>query len=406
MKKIVVLGAGFGGIKCAITLEKLAKKNNLPVKIILIEKNRYHTFIPALYEIASASPRVSEYALYNRSNILIKNIVKNKKIDFIKGEVSEINCKKNSIKLEDCEEISFDYLVIAIGSQTNFYDIPGIKEYSLKLKNFVDAIKIRRATKLADIIPNKIVIGGGGTSGIETAAEIISCFRKCCKTELSIKIIEGNDKILKSFPEKVSLLAEKRLKKLNIKILKNHFIKKLINKKVILDNGYNIPYDLFIWAGGIKNNPLLYNLPFVKEKNGLLKANSYLRLKYKNKKEGDICNNIFSIGDSVSSYDIYGKNIPATAQKAISEGNYIAKIIIDKINNNKKPRIHYPVKTKFIIPIGGKWAITTLNGFIFGGFLGWILKNLVELKYLLSILSWHKAIYKWIAIIITFSKND
>jgi len=404
MKTIVIIGAGFGGVKCALTLEKLARKSKANVKIILIEKNRYHTFIPALYEVASASPYVSEYALYNRSNILIKDIIKNKKIDFIKAEVTNIDCHNNNLTIDEKDKINFDYLVIAIGSQTNFYNIPGLKEYSLELKNFIDAIKIRRSTKLADIIPNKIVIGGGGTSGIETAAEIINCFKKCCKKELSITIIERTDKLLHSFPKKVSLLAEKRLKKLKIEILKKRYITKLTNKKIILDNGNSILYNLFIWTGGIKNHYLLEKLPFIKEENGLLKTDNYLRLKYKNEK--NVCANIFSIGDSVNSYDIYGNKIPATAQKTISEGIYIAKTIIDKINNNKKPRIYYPVKTKFIIPIGGKWAITTINGVIFGGFLGWVLKNLVELKYLLSIIPWRKAIYKWITILITFSKND
>jgi len=404
MKTIVIIGAGFGGLRCALNLEKFARKSKKPVKIILIEKNRYHTFIPALYEIASASPRVSEYALYNRSNILIKNIVKNKKIDFIKAEATSIDCRGNTIILDGKDKINFDYLVIAIGSQTNFYNIPGLKKYSLGLKNFVDAIKIRRATKLADIIPNKIVIGGSGTSGIETAAEIINCFRRCCKKELSIKIIEGKNKILNSFPEKVSLLAEKQLKKLKIKILKKHYIRKLTDKKIILDNGNSIHYNLFIWTGGIKNHPLLDKLPFIKEKNRLPKADSCLHLKYE--KERNICHNIFSIGDSVNSYNSSGKTIPFTAQKAITEGNHIAKTIIDKIINNKKSRVYYPVKTKFIIPVGGKWAITSINGFVFKGFLIWILKNLVELKYLLSIIKWHKAIYKWIAIITTFSKND
>src|SRR3990167_5800206 len=125
MKTIVIIGAGFGGLRCALNLEKFARKSKKPVKIILIEKNRYHTFIPALYEIASASPKVSEYTLYNRSNILIKDIVKNKKVEFLKGEVTNINCSGNKLTLDNKDEIKFDYLVIAIGSQTNFYNIPG-----------------------------------------------------------------------------------------------------------------------------------------------------------------------------------------------------------------------------------------------------------------------------------------
>lgn len=398
-KTVVILGAGFGGIRCALTLEKLVRNAGLSnVRIILIDKNRYHTFIPALYEVASAAPSVSEDALYHRVNILIKHLVLGKRIEFIKAEVLAIEVGLRYIQFADGNGVDFDYLVIALGAQTNFYDIPGLKEHGFELKDFISALKIRRAVKLADEMPASIVIGGGGTTGVELSAELSTCFKGMCP---QITIIQGEKRILAKFPEKISEIAQKRLHSLGVEVKLGSYIKEIKENEVMLNSGDSLPYERLFWTGGIIGNPIFSSLPFQKEK-GFFKVDECLRII---KEDGNSKEDIFAIGDASIVYDLNGQIIPWTAQKAINEGKQIAYNIF-RMLTGKEIKLCAPEKVRFIIPIGGKWAITKLNGILWSGFFGWVLKNLVELRYLLSILPWYKALGKWCLAVLIFSKND
>lgn len=398
-KTIVILGAGFGGVRCALTLEKLVRKAGLTnVRIVLVDKNRYHTFIPAIYEVASAAPGVSEEALYRRANILIRNLVAGKQIEFIKAEVSSIKIKEHYLSFADGNGIDFDYLVIALGSQANFYNIKGLSEHSLSLKNFINAIAIRRAVKLADEIPRSIIIGGGGTTGVELGAELSTCFRDVCP---AITIVHGSDRILPSFPEKISKLAAKRLSALGVTLKLGQRVTEVHKSHVSLDSGEKLSFDCLFWAGGIAAHALIEKLPAQKEK-GFLTVSTCLEIL---SKKGEPYEHIFALGDATIVYDLKGKLVPWTAQKAIDEGDQIAHNLF-RILSGSKVNVCIPETVRFIIPVGGKWAIAELNGITYAGFLGWVLKNLVELRYLASILPWHKAFFKWLRAAITFSRND
>lgn len=395
---IAILGAGFGGVRCALTLEKLLRKAGFSHRIVLIDKNRYHTFIPAIYEVASAAAGVSEEALYDRVNILIKNLIKGRRIEFIKADVSSIKLKNRYLAFTDGNGIDFDYLVIALGSQPNFYSIKGLDEYSTSLKSFVSAITIRRSVKLADEIPSSIIIGGGGTTGVELAAELTTCFRDVCP---EITIVHGEDRILPSFPKDISELATKRLSSLGVRLRLGQRIKEVRTSSVILDSGKSLRFDCLFWTGGIAPHGLIKKLPAQKEE-GFLKVNTCLEIL---SKKGEPYEHIFALGDATIVYDDKNKLVPWTAQKAIDEGEQVAQNIFRMLSGTKV-NVCVPQTIRFIIPVGGKWAIVKLNGVVYAGFFGWILKNLVELRYLASILPWHKAFYKWLRAVITFSRND
>jgi len=402
MKKtinIVILGAGFGGIQCALALEKLITGAGLKnTRITLVDKNRYHTFIPALYEVASASPKVSEDTLYRRVNTLIKHILLGRQIEFIKAFVSQINLKKRYITFSDGGGVDFDYLVIALGSKTNFYNISGLKDYALDLKDFISALNIHRAIKLDDEIPERIVIGGGGLTGVELAAEIDTCLKETCP---SITIIEGGKRMLPSFSERIANIANQRLKNLGIKTKLGVPIKEVIKGYVILANGKRVSFDRLFWTGGIMPNPLIETLPLQKEK-GFLTVSSYLQTL---NIDGSANKQVFALGDVCVVHDNKGELVPWTAQKANSEGRQIAQNIYRKLLNQEND-IYQPAHARFIIPIGGKWAIEKLKTIVFQGFWAWVLKDLAELRYLSSILPWPTAVARWLAAMVTFSRND
>lgn len=400
-KVILILGAGFGGLRCALTLERILKEHRMMKKaqIVLVDKNRYHSFIPALYEVASASPSLSEETLYARTNILIKTIILKKDIRFIKGEVMRINIKDQFAEFADGSGQEFDYLVIALGSETNFYGIPGLEKQCLQLKDYTDALRIRRAVKLGDNVPKQIIVAGGGTSGVELAAELCKSLKGI---PVSITLAEGESKILPSFSEAVSHIAASRLRKLHIVLKLGHYIKKVDEKEITLDSDEKMSYDCLFWTAGIKGHRLFETLPLQKEKNGMIKSSSCLHPFDDKDKSLD---NIYVIGDAGSFEDKKGHILPWTAQKAIGEGRKTAYSILRSLQGLHETRC-YPEKSRFIIPVGGKWAITELHSFLYAGFGGWVLKSTVELKYLLSILPVNKACCYWARTVWTFSRND
>ncbi|MEK7086652.1 MAG: FAD-dependent oxidoreductase, partial [Patescibacteria group bacterium] len=310
--------------------------------------------------------------------------------------------------------LKFDYLVLALGSETNYFDIPGLKENSFALKTFEDAIKIRDAiwlkvSEMKDLPTDaknlQIVIGGGGSTGVELAGEIKEWL---CEKEIGSKcniqttIIERAPTVLSSFSEKVIKMVNERLGKLDIKIMSNESINKVIPKAVVLESGKIIPFDIFVWTGGVK-------IPAVAMKLGL-KTNERIEttpfLECLPVKHGSELNSkVFAIGDNAGSG-------PQVARAAIIEADIAAKNIIEEIkkeNNLCREARRYRYKPKnypYIIPVGGKFAVAKIGPFVISGFWGWFLKGLVELNYLISIMPFWKALKIWFTGLRIFIQND
>jgi len=174
IKNIVVLGAGFGGLRAARLLGKGVKKLGLSgaYRVILIDRNPYQTYTPTLYEAATTSKTTANYLdLKSIVTLPVDGLIKGSGAEFMEDEVKsvdlvggDIHCAKNNLK--------FDYLVLAIGSVTNYFNIPGLEQHSMTLKTFMDAIKLR--DKILDLYESgkeeiRVVIGGGGSTGVELA---------------------------------------------------------------------------------------------------------------------------------------------------------------------------------------------------------------------------------------------
>src|SRR3989344_705966 len=144
MHKILILGGGFGGIRCALDLEK---KIGSKAEITLVDKNSYHLFVPALYEVASAYGLPKDpFALRLKKTICVpySDIFKDKKINFMQAEISAIDTENKKIATEGGEILDYDYLVIALGGQVADYGVPGVKEYAFQFKDLEDALLLNR----------------------------------------------------------------------------------------------------------------------------------------------------------------------------------------------------------------------------------------------------------------------
>lgn len=388
-KNIVILGAGFAGVRTAIELAKRAKE--LDFRITLIDKNNYHTFTLSLYEVATCEePK-------KNAVIPLKEIFGNK-VHIVKGEVQVINVRDKFVRLKDKSIFYFDYLVIALGSEPSYFGIQGLTEYSLCLKTLSDALVIQKEIKKIYHKKEKhelvnIVVGGGGFAGVELAAEFL-CYRErlakefFCKDDcMKVSVIQGSERLLKELDKEASNAAQKRLEEYGVKLCLGEHIKTVTSHHVKTDIGNSYNYDLFIWTGGVRAVSILAQNGFQTNAKGQLIVNNYLQVVgYEN---------IFAVGDNTEFIDVKTKqHAPWVVPVAEDQGKIAAENIVRLIQ--KTPLEEYKLShLGYVVPLKGRFAILELKSFHVFGFFGWVVQQIILLKYLLGILSFAKAFKRW-----------
>lgn len=417
------MGAGFGGLRAAIFVAKKLKKLNLLGKyeIILIDKHDYQTYPPTLYEVATTSKETASYLkLKDIVAFPVEKLIKKYPIKFIHNKVEKLNLLKGQVRCAGGPVLKFDYLVLALGSETNYFGIKGLQENSLPLKTFIDALVIRNRIYNAVMSGQtdlQIIIGGGGSTGVELAGEIQEWIcelreemRKC---NAKVTIIEAAPTILPGFSEKVINRAQSRLKKLGTQIITHEAISEVSPNKVLLKSGRELYYDVLIWTGGVKAASIMYELPLRSDesKHQVLALEGMECLP--RTEDLNLHGKIYGIGDAICFYDpVTEKPIPKVARAAIIQAEVAAHNIIEDIkakNGLTKKAIHKkyePVKYPYVLPVGGKYAVAKIGNVVISGFFGWIIKLLIELNYLISIMPFWSAIKTWLRGIKIFIQND
>lgn len=350
MINVVILGGGFAGVSAALAFGKKIKTDN--IRVIVIDRNSYHTFTPSLYEVASCEEP--------QKNVGIPyNLIFDKKIEFIKGVVMKIDTLTQKILLDKERECEYDYLIFALGSESADFGIPGVKEFGLPLKTLRDAVAIKNALSNS----KKIIIGGGGFSGTEIACELAS--HKC---DLDVTLIQSSSVLLKELGGRISKLAKERLEKSNVKLMLGERIKKITKDIVELEEGETIPYDVFIWTGGVKSSNLL----------GKIEAEETLLVKN--------FKNIFAAGDVA---------VPGVARKAMEMGKISAENVLLSIIG--KPLLAFSYRNLgYLVPLGSHFATFAMGKYYISGILAYILQQLIFLRYLLTIMPFIEAIKRFI----------
>lgn len=409
-KRILIAGGGFGGITAALTLakEKTFLEQN-GYEVILIDRHHHQLFTPALYEIA-AIPRETNSDPKLKAAMLLpfSDILKKPGFSSIWDEVIGLDPEKKELLLEKTGGLKFEYLILALGSETNYFNIPGLKEHSFPLKTFDDAIRLRN--KIEDAVQKKdhvrIAVGGAGASGVELAAEFVNfvCDIKeqvspgnLCSVEFLL--IEAGPEILAGFPKNAIAKTRKRLQNLGVTIKTNAAIASVTAEELTYAAGTKENFDILIWTGGVRGPGVFEKMPLQKNPKGVIPVNEYLQTH-----EAPY---IYAIGDNSGMINPKTeKPLPWNASVAESQGKITAKNIIRRIRN-KKLKKFIPLKNyPFLLAIGRKYAIANLIFFSISGFIGWTIKQLVELNYLLFVLPFKKALTAWIRAVKIYSSND
>lgn len=409
-ESIVVLGAGFGGLKAAISIAKKTRK-----EVILIDRNDYQTFTPTLYEIAATSKETANYLdLKKIVTFPIQALIRKYPIKFIQTNIEALDLINGDIHCSENLKLKFDYLILALGSETNYFNISGLRENSMPLKTFMDALEIRN--RIFNAVNEgkenlKIVIGGGGSTGVELAGELREWFcelkKEVRKCDASVTIVEGATSVLPGFDERIIQKSTKRLRDLGVAIINSEIIQKVIPNKIIAKSGREISYDILIWTGGVQASGLMRALPLKKEekRNQVVVAGKMECLP--ETPDLRLYGKIYGLGDSVCFFDtVTGKPAPKVARAALLQADVVAYNIAEDIKGGGKRKIYKPEEYPYMISVGGKFAIAKINRWIISGFAGWILKGLVELNYMISIMGIWEALKIWSKGIMIFIQND
>jgi len=385
---IGIVGAGFAGIQTAHQLiNKFGKKN---VVITLISDRDHFEYYPGLHSYLSIKGPLPYI------QIPLKDIFKNKPVNVVHGRVVGSDLTQKQLTLESGETFSFDYVVLAVGSESTFFNIQGLQAMAFPFQNVDDAVGLRRHVEtlfekhcighdITDcVIGLHFVVVGAGPNGVDLAGELASFTKFLCKKHnlkeslVTINLIEGASGVLPMMPENVQKIVTKRLRTLGVNVLCNRQLLKQGSWTIGLAD-MTLGAKTLIWTAGTITNELVTKIPgLVLEKKNKVTVTNELEI------EG--FPNCFAIGDASNT------QYSGLAQTAIHDGNYIATVISNRISG-KKSRPYAPQSVAYNIGVGHGWSITKVGSLVISGRLSSWLRKIIDLKYFLSILPLSQVLY-------------
>lgn len=387
-KRILILGAGFGGLYTALGLEKTLARD-AAVRVTIVNRENHSLFTPMLHEVAASDLDMTH--IVNPVRKLLKHV------RFFNGEVRHVDLDAKCVTVvhgrqHHAHELGYDFLVIALGSTTNFFGLTGLENRALTIKSLSDAIYLRN--HLIDLLEQAdfecmagarpelltIVVAGGGFAGTETVAgindflrESIQFYPQLSKDWIRVILVHPGDVILPELGPKLGKYAQEKLRTRNVEIRLNTKVVQVDNHRVHLSDGSCIPTQTVIWTAGTSPNPLVGMLPCQQDR-GRIIANEYLEL--------PDWPGVWALGDCASILDTStGRPYPPTAQHAVRQGRIVAKNITAAIRGGPKTAFSFST-LGLLAAIGRRTGVANIFGANFSGFLAWFLWRTIYLSKL------------------------
>jgi NADH dehydrogenase len=396
--RVVILGAGFGGLTAAKALSKSAD-------VTVVDRHNFQTFLPLLYQVATAG-LAADHVAHPVRGALRKSGVK-----FRMGSPISVDHKNKSVKLDSSEVLEFDHLVVALGSATADFGVAGVNEHALGMKSVHEAIGIRAEVmrrfedlcRFEDQTRLSLSVVGGGPTGVEMAGALAELKRGPLKNDeanaaehIDIYLIEAGPRILPMFSEKLSARAKKDLEKLGVKVLLNTAVQEVKPRQILVKGAATIPSEVTIWAAGVKGEPTggLLNLPLEGTRISVaqnLQVNHYPH--------------IWAIGDISSAMGADGGFLPMVAPVAMQQGRWVAKQIMRAARGEALQDFKYLDKGS-MATIGRHKAVVQFKGIQITGIPAWYAWLWLHLFYLLGGRNKIGTIADWTWNYLTFDRGN
>ncbi len=395
---VVVLGAGFGGLAFC----KHFRHAN--ARITVVDRTNHHLFQPLLYQVATAGLSAPEIAQPVRSILSARpdiTVLLDKVVDFDFGQ--------KKVFLEE-NTLTWDYLVLALGSQTGYFGHPEWEQFAPGLKTLDDALRIRSRVLLAfEKAENEkeasqreklltIVVVGGGPTGVELAgafAELARTvlqrdFRRIDPSNARVLLIEGSPYVLSNFPEELARSATRQLEHLGVLVRTSTRVKAIREGEVELDGGEIIRAANILWAAGVCATPLTKKLGVELDKAGRIKVNPDLSLPGHPE--------VFAIGDMALVLAENGKPVPGVSPAAMQMGRYVARLIEDEMDlgTGRAPRPPFRYWDKgTMATIGRSAAVAWIGKIRISGFFAWLAWLFIHLIFLIGFRNRLAVLIQW-----------
>lgn len=388
--RVVIIGAGFGGLNAARALAKA------PVKITLIDRRNYHTFQPLLYQVATAGLSPGEIAAPVRS--IFRG---HKNIEVLMAEVTGFDLDRRTVHADDVE-IPYDYLIVAAGASHAYFGHDDWEPFAPGLKTIEDAIEIRRRVLLAFELaerqastgetanPLNFVVVGGGPTGVELAGTLAEIarhalsheFRSIDPARTHILLLEGGPRILAAYAEDLSWSAQEQLKRLGVEVRTSTVVTRIEAGAVYLGDT-RIPATVILWAAGVAASDLGEKLGAPVDRAGRVLVQPDLSL------PGHP--DVFVVGDLASLKDERGNMLPGVAPVAIQEGQFVAKLIRKETGNREARSVAVGSRAPFhywdkgsLATIGRAAAVAEFGKIHISGFVAWLSWLFVHIFFLIG----------------------
>ena len=406
MPRVVIVGAGFGGLNAAKALA------DAPVRVTVIDRNNHHLFQPLLYQVATAVLSPADISAPIRYVLQ-----KQKNTEVLMGEVTGVDVENQRVLMKDQTllEVPYDYLILATGAHDSYFGHNEWSQFAPGLKSITQATTVRRRILLAFEMAEKerdpekrsalltFVMVGAGPTGVEMAGAIgglahktlVSDFRHINPKEARIVLVEALPRILPAFDEGLANKAHKTLNRLGVEVRVSSPVEAIDSEGVVVA-GERIPAKTVIWTAGVAASPAGRWVGTETDRAGRAKVGSDLSV------PGHP--NIFVIGDT-SSFTQDGKPVPGVAPAAIQEGQYVAALIADKVAGKVHTQTFHYVDKGNMAVIGRFYGIVSLGKMRLAGVVAWFLWLVLHLMFLIGFRNRLVVAFQWLVYFTTFRRG-
>lgn len=383
-RRVVIVGGGFGGLACARALA------DRPVDVLLIDRRDYHQFTPLLYQVASALLTAPDISYPFRAAFRSA-----RNVHFLHTEVAGVDLERRVVQVCGGEDVPFDYLVLATGSENNYFGNPELAAHTLSMKTLPQAQRLRNhvlaclehAAQARDEAERRrwltFVVIGGGPTGVEFTGALLELLKLVLgrdypelPPELArVVLIEGTDAILPTLPARLGRYARRVLARRGVEVLTGTLVERATPERVLFADGREIASRTVVWSAGIRATQLAGTDGLPQSRSRRLTTDEHLRI------AGHL--RVFAVGD-VASVHIDGRELPMLSPPALQEGRYVAQTILaDMTGGGLRQPFRYHDKGTMAV-IGRNAAVASVWRLQLTGLLGWFAWLTVHIYYLIG----------------------